>query len=134
MFDLFKKDKRIVLYARDVSGVLTVIKKSSVTPITSQVGFRDLKFHFDIGKPLFRMKNVFYYVVDVRDGQITVSNNKDVVSPELIDSIMAKGIIKQLVSNIEDKPTSTMIIMFLLCIGIGISVGYIVGNFIPFGA
>jgi hypothetical protein len=128
---LDKLDKRKVYFVRIIAGVPTRITQKTIKASTVNVGYRKLLFPIDIGKPSFRIKNTFYYVVDIHSGQLYFGDAKHSISPELLDSILVRNIAKNLVSGLESAPLFSSIIMILLGIGLGLALGFILGNYFP---
>jgi len=130
-FKLDKLDKRKVYFVRTIAGVPTRICQKSIKAHAQNIGYRKLSFNIDIGKPSFRIKNTFYYVVDIHTGQLYFGDAKHGISPELLDSILVRNIAKNLVSGLESAPLFSSLIMMLLGTGLGIALGFILGNYFP---
>jgi hypothetical protein len=131
--DIFtsKYDRRIIFYGRKIANVFTVFRVNKFKGNIKQAGYKKSLFPFDMSKPAFRRKNKWYYFVDVENGQISLGDTRTVMSPKLFDLIVKKELGKQLVSVLESVPLLGNLIMMLLGIGLGVAVGYIIGNFAP---
>ncbi len=127
------KDKHKVLYVQKVSGILTVVKTRYINPVRVLISFKDRSFPFYANIPSFRIKNTFYYLVDTMTGQLSLKDADSKLTPEIMDKVMKKNVIQQLVSGLEAVPLSSIIIYILLSAVMGLSLGYILGNFVPIG-
>jgi hypothetical protein len=132
-------DRKIIYYVKENSGFYSVVKttKSSMlnsNKIINYAGMKGKTFPFDMGKPAFRKKNRWFYFVDVDRGQLQIlKKDKESLSSQLLDQIVKKELGKQLVSALESPPISGYILVVLLGAGLGIAIGYILGNFVPMG-
>jgi hypothetical protein len=125
-------DKRSIWYVRHIVGVPTVVKKKkNIKTSISQVKFRDKVFTFDISKPAFRWKNYWYYLVDIDSGQMWFGSPPPAIAPELLDAVLVRKLGQQLVSALETASIFQNLVMILVFIGLGIAIGYIMGNFVP---
>jgi len=123
-----KKDKKKLLLIRNISGVMTVIKKAKITGKTDKVKYNNHTFLFDISKPLYRSRNTWVYGLDVDNGQITLTGTESKVSSELIDMILNRHVIKDLVSGLEPVKLKDMLIFILLSLITGITTGILIGQ------
>ena len=122
------KDKNKLLYARNKGGILTVVSSKKISMNVTLVGTKGHQFAFDSSKPLFRIRNTFFYIVDLKNGQLTFDKPTKPFSPKLWDAIMNQHIIKDLVSGLQNVQFKQMIFYLIIGIAIGTPVGYILGN------
>lgn len=127
------KDKHKVLYVQKVSGISTVVKTRRINPIRVSISFKDRSFPFYSNTPAFRRKNTFFYIVDTLTGQLNLTDADNKLTPEIMDKVIKKNVVQQLVSGLEATPWSTLIVYIILALGMGVSLGYILGNFVPIG-
>lgn len=127
------KDKRRVLFVKHLSGIPTVLTKKLKKGFVRQVNIAENNFDFDSTKPAFRSKNTFYYLVDIDKGQLDFVIPPDPASPELRYKILKKGLVSQLVSGLDTKGLTEMILYILLAGAAFGFMGYIIGNVLPIG-
>jgi hypothetical protein len=127
------KDKFVVKYMQKVSGILTVIQTRRINPTRVSIAYKDRSFPFYANIPSYRSKNTFVYLIDVFEGQLKLKDADATPNPEVMHKVLKKNVIQQLVSGLESTPFSQLLIYILLSVGLGISLGYIFGNFIPIG-
>jgi len=122
------RDKRRLLYIRTISGVPTVIRRKKIKGNLIKFTYNKRTFPFDMSRPAFRIKNTFFYICDVNKGQLHFDIDvKSVVAPELLDAILNRHIVKDLVSGLENPAILGYLIYVILGAGLGLSVGYILG-------
>jgi hypothetical protein len=126
------KDKNKLLYVREKGGILTVVNSKKIGMNLSLVGLKGHQFAFDTSKPAFRIKNTFFYIVDLKSGQLEFIKNKKPFSPKLWDAVMNQHIVKDLVSGLQNAQFKQMIFYLIIGICIALPLGYIIGNFVPF--
>lgn len=131
-----KADKRKVLFVKNVGNIPTVISKRPIKVTTEQITFKigtkKLSFDFDINKPSYRYKNIYYYVIDISTGQLSFKKPSKQPAPELLHAIFRRQIIKQLVSGLEKgTPAMTGLMIILMCAGLFFLFGYLMGQFFP---
>jgi len=126
-------DKRRILWCRMFGGLPYVLKSVRVVAHTDKVKFRDMAFPFDITKPSYKRKRTFFYLVDIKKGQIYYKHSDAIMDSELIDLILNQSICKQLVSSLESLRLKDILLYVILTLGTGLPLGYIIGNFLPFG-
>src|SRR4030042_4497801 len=132
-FELDKTDKHKVKFVRMISGFPDVIKTKKIKKFVTEVTLRDNTFAIDFNKPSYREKNTFYYLFDVSKGQMFF-NLSDFGGPKgLTYLILRRSLIRQLVSGMEKRKLGEVLIFILLAIGVGVSLGYILGNVLPMG-
>ena len=130
------KDKYKVILVRMVSGVLHEIKRQNIKIHTKEIPYRSARFTFDIAKPIYRRKNTYYYMVDIKKGQVIVKNYKlgvGNVPPEMIESILYESIVQQTVSGLEKMKLGPILVYVILAAGMALACGYILGINFPTG-
>lgn len=127
------QDKRVVIWVRTINGLPTEVMRKRIKSTKDKVEFRKLSWPFDVGKPSFRSGRTFYYLADVKKGQLQFSETKLEISPELIDTILNRSTIKQLVSGLKAQNLAGTLLYLLMGLGMGIPIGYILGNILPMG-
>ncbi|OGU58432.1 MAG: hypothetical protein A2V66_16345 [Ignavibacteria bacterium RBG_13_36_8] len=128
------RDKRRIWFVKEISGVYSVISKRKIKSgsIVKTISLRKNTFSFDIGLPVVRFRNIFFYFVDVDKGQITLKNPETIVTAELMDVTFKRNIAKQIVTGLESSFQFSNLVLILMGITLGALAGYIIGNFIPF--
>jgi hypothetical protein len=122
------QDKNKLFYVREKSGILTVVKTKKISMNITLAGTKGHQFAFDSSKPAFRIKNTFYYIVDLKNGQLTFDKPVKPFSPKLWDAIMNQHIVKDLVSGLQNTQFKQMIFYLIIGAVIGLPLGYILGN------
>jgi hypothetical protein len=122
------KDKRKIFYVRNMNGILSVLMRKNLKINAVTAGLKGRTFPFDIGRPAFRNKNTFYYIVDVEKGQINFNTDiKPPVAPELWDAVMNRHIIKDLVSSLESPEIWASLLYIILALVAGLGLGAVLG-------
>jgi hypothetical protein len=129
------KDQYWVIFARDVAGVPVTVKRKRFNPNDAAEGisFRGATHIIDLGRPAYRLNRRYYYIVDMEKGQRVLFQSENPVSPKLMDSIMRREIIKQLVAGLGMTDMKLAIILMLVGLGAGVMAGIVIGQFIDFG-
>lgn len=129
---IFRGDKRKVFFMKDIANVRTIIGRKKVKVTNKYVPFNKNLFPIDTSKPTYRNKNRFMYMIDIDAGQLQFESDKCVPNDDLFDMIFHNQIVKQLVSALEKtKISGEAIIIALALLGLGLAIGYILGNGIP---
>ena len=131
-------DRRKVLFVRNIRGTMSVVGKqldvkTTTTKVTIRKGKETHTFKLDISRPSVRNKRNWIYFVDIVNGQIDFGETVSPVSSDAIDMFTFKPTIKQLVAGIEKPDFMNYIVYILLALGMGIPLGYIIGNLVPIG-
>ena len=136
-FKLDTTDRYRVIIVRKVSGVLHEIKRRKIKIHTKEIPYRSARFPFDIAKPIYRRKNTFYYMVDIKLGQLIVSTKGIIggnkVPPEMIEAILYESVVAQTVSGLEHLKWKPVIIYVILSSCIAVLCGYLLGVNFPMG-
>jgi len=127
------KDRRIVKFVKDVSGGCTVIASKKISPTADRVTFKNLTFAFDVAKPSYRVGRTFIYLVDVKNGQLQFHPGMMPVSARLMQRIMVEEVVSQLVAGLKKFDVWNTLLYLIMGLGMGIPLGYILGNFVPIG-
>jgi len=130
-FLIGRKDKRIIIFVSEISGIRSAVGKKKVKPHEDSVKYRGRTFPFDINNPIIRRKNKFIYYVDIRTGQCQISKQDVPINPKLFDLLISHEIIAQIVGAMKKRMKFEEIVILILGIGLGIAVGYIIGNYVP---
>lgn len=126
------REKKKICFGTVVSNTFTVIRTVKIKPNTTSVRLGDSSFHFDMSCPTLKNKNTLYYYIDTKKGQVSFKNQSiPLVSPELLDLIIVRKIGTQLLKVVEKTPMMGSLLIVLMGIGLGISLGFILGNFFP---
>lgn len=127
------RDRRRVLFVKRIAGIQTVIGKKNIKSSTERVTFNKRQYPIDTKYPSYRTKKFYMYVLNVETGQLYFQANvENKIDSRLMDMIFNQEIVKQIVSSLTTKPMLDNIIMVLMGIGMGMAIGYIIGNFVPF--
>ena len=131
VFPLSRKDKRVIIFVSEISGIRSAVGKRKVKPHEDSVEYKSRTFPFDINTPIIRRKNKFIYYVDIRTGQCQISKQDIPINPKLFDLLISHEIIAQIVGAMKKRMKFEELVMMILGIGLGIAVGYIIGNYAP---
>lgn len=126
-----RPDKRKVLIVRLTGNTPTVIAKKVIKESTQFISYKKKTYHIDINKLSFRQKNLFCYLLDPTKGQLHFEQMHKLVAPEMLEAILNRNVVKQLVAGLEAAPLIQNIVIMLLCLGMGIGAGFIIGNYFP---
>lgn len=128
-------DKYLAVWCKDVSGTSVVLRKKRFRPdqVKDGMSYRGRTHSINVDAPIFRTANTYYYLIDLDKGQKAVGAIATVVSPKLMDAIMRKEIVKQLVSGLQGAGDWKLaLIIGIIMLGCGILGGIIMGQFIDF--
>lgn len=126
-------NKLVVLICREFNTQLSIIAKKRINVNKAQFRYKKNTYIIDIGKPLYKRKNIQYYLYDIDHGQVVTFKMDTAVDPAFLDLIFNKEAIRQLVAvfgknGLFDASIIGLIIMLLF----GVVIGILVGQFIPF--
>ena len=137
-FKLDTTDRYKVIIVRTVSGVLHEIKRRNIKIHTKEIAYRSARFPFDIAQPIYRRKNTFYYMIDIKKGQLIISQEGIIggnkVPPEMIEMILYESVVAQTVSGLEHPKLGPTIIYVILASLVALAGGYLLGINFPTGA
>jgi len=134
---IFVKDKRRAFILRNESGHWQRIQVLKLTPtqqkVRVKIGKASITHTLNMEMPAFRYRNRWVYFIDVVKGQIPLGkvDDKNVISPELLDAMLARKLPEQLVAGVEKFPFTSQIIFILIGIAMGILGGWIIGSKFP---
>lgn len=127
------KDKYKVRFLKRINDTPTFIGQRIIKPNSETVEYRKKSYPIDTSKCAYRFKNQYIFLVDVDEGQLPLGKSQMNVSTSLIDLVVRQSIGKQLVSGLEKGSTLGITIMqMIIYICLGLAVGYIIGQFLPF--
>lgn len=103
-----------------------------IKPTQSSFSFKNKTFIIQIEFPTYIKGNKVFYFYNYLDETLLLFNdktNRNIMNAEIIDKILAKSIISQLTSNLNQK-WKIEIPYILLSLGFGGMIGYIIGSYI----
>jgi hypothetical protein len=129
---LFGKDRRIIRFVRLIGDIPYVIKKVNITkkPALTKVKYGDKTFLFNINKPVYRSRNTYYYYIDIDGEQLYFGKTTQKISSRMLDSILSKEIIKQLVAGLENPQFMVLFVYVIIGLAIGLPFGFILAGFV----
>ncbi len=132
MFPQLFKDKRTVRFVRLMNGIPTVISSKTISPSADKITFKGITWNFDVSAPAYRTGRTFIYLVDIRSGQMSFKEPMNPVSAALIDRILNRAVIAQLVSGLKKQDFLSLLVYVLVGVCMALPLGYILGNLLPF--
>jgi hypothetical protein len=124
-------EKRKVMFVVRMGKIPYVISVKNIDVTSQDVRYnRKLLHPIDITHPTFKRKNTFFYMVDIKSGQLSFSDSKAIFSPELFDTLVTNHLGKQLVAGLEASPFFQNIAVVLLGILCGTGIGYVIRDLI----
>ena len=128
------KKKYIIKFLIKEKEIYTVIKSKRIQPTTKEVKFRDKTYIIDITNPTYSKVLKLFFFIDIEmteNCQLSfVKNEKESkITPEIIDLIIGKSIIKQLTSNLTDSAFRTNLMYVIFGLALGGAIGWIAGGF-----
>lgn len=128
-------DSYWAIFCREVGGVSVTVRRKKFNPNNALKGisFRGATHIIDLDRPAYRFNRKFYYIIDMDRGQKVMTQSEIPVSPKLMDTIMRREIVKQLVAGLGTTDLKMSIIFLILGLGMGVAVGIIVGQMIDLG-
>lgn len=103
-----------------------------IKPTQTSFSFKNKTFIIQIEFPTYIKGNKVFYFYNYLDETLLLFNdktNRNIMNAEIIDKILAKSIISQLTSNLNQK-WKIEIPYILLSLGFGGMIGYIIGSYI----
>ena len=128
------KKKYIIKFLIKEKEIYTVIKSKRIQPTTKEVKFRDKTYIIDITNPTYSKVLKLFFFIDIElseNCQLSFVKNKknSKITPEIIDLIVGKSIIKQLTSNLTDSAFRTNLMYVIFGLALGGAIGWIAGGF-----
>jgi len=110
----------------------SVIGYKKIKPTDISFAFKGKSFPIQMEYPTYLKGNKVFYFFNFLDESLLLFNdnsNRDIMNADIIDKILAKSIITQLTSNLNQKWKIDLPYM-LLSAGFGGMVGFIIANYI----
>ena len=128
------KKKYIIKFLIKEHGIYTVLKAKRFNPLNKEINFRDKTYIIDINIPTYRKTLKQFYFIDINkteNCQLIFYKNKNdsIITPEIMDLIVSKSIIKQLTSNLTDTAFKMNLMYIIFGAIIGGLIGWIAGGF-----
>jgi len=128
------KKKYIVRFLIKEKDIYTVIKSKKIKPTDKEISFRDKTYIIDITNPTYSKILKLFFFIDINksdDCQLSFVKKKNAskITPDDIDMIIGKHIIKQLTSNLTDTAFKTNLMYVLFGLILGGCIGWIAGGF-----
>ena len=128
------KKKYIIKFLIKEHGIYTVLKTKRFNPLNKEINFRDKTYIIDINIPTYRKTLKQFYFIDINkteNCQLIFYKNKNdsIITPEIMDLIVSKSIIKQLTSNLTDTAFKMNLMYIIFGAIIGGLIGWIAGGF-----
>jgi len=129
------KKKYIVRFLIKEKEIYTVIKSKRIQPTTKEISFRDKSYIIDTTNPTYSKVLKLFFFIDIDksdDCQLSFIKKKgnSKITPDDIDMIVGKHIIKQLTSNLTDTAFKTNLMYVLFGLALGGAIGWIAGGFV----
>lgn len=128
----FGKDKYVIILAKKINGRYSKIAQKKADPTQATVRYKGNSYPINYEQVLYRdgLKN--YILIDVDNyQQVKDTEAFSQISASLIDSILARNIVSQLVTRLSPSTLSGSILLIVMSISIGILAGYFIGNVYP---
>lgn len=130
-------DKYYAIFAREVGGVPVMVRRRRFNPNKAAEGisFRGSTHLIDLDRPVYRANKKFVYLIDMEKGQKVLTQSEIPVSPKLMDIIMKRNIVKQLVAGLGSATGDWKMMMLYIIIGLvmGIMTGIVLGMVFDIG-
>ena len=128
------KKKYIIKFLIKEHGIYTVVKAKRFNPLDTKIDFRNKSYIIDINIPTYRKTLKQFYFIDIKkteNCQLIFYKNKNtsIITPEIMDLIVSKSIIKQLTSNLTDTAFKMNLMYVIFGAIIGGLIGWIAGGF-----
>ena len=128
------KKKYIIKFLIKEHGIYTVLKTKRFNPLNKEINFRDKTYIIDINIPTYRKTLKQFYFIDINkteNCQLIFHKNKNdsIITPEIMDLIVSKSIIKQLTSNLTDTAFKMNLMYIIFDAIIGGLIDWIAGGF-----
>lgn len=139
--DFLKKDKYIVIFVKKVNGRYSKIGKKKADPTQPVVKFKGSTYPISYEHVMYRDGQKNYIMVDVdwsgngdEANQEPSQNMLSQVSPQLLDAILSRGIVSQLVSRMSPASSNSFassIAILAMALIAGVFIGYFLGSLFP---
>ena len=128
-----KKKKYIAIFMLKESSSYTIQKRKKFNPIDKQeISFRNKTYLYNKAIPTFSygLKQYFLFDINIATGHlIFIENKKCKITPDDIDDICLKHIVRDLTSNLTDTAFKMNLMMIFIGLIIGGLIGWIAGGF-----
>lgn len=127
-----QKKKYFAIITVRENELQSVIGFKRIKPTNSTFSFKGKTFPIQIEYPTYIKRNKVFYFYNYLDESILLFNdnsNKEIINADIIDKIIAKSIISQLTSNLNQK-WKIDIPYILLAGGFGGLLGFLIANYI----
>ena len=129
----FFKDVRKVKFIKPMNGIPYVVGVRKISPIADKITFRKVSFEFDVGSPSYKQGRTFIYLVDIKDGQLSMKKRELPVSPQLIHATLRSAVISQLTSSLKKQDVWSFVMYIIIGVCMALPLGYIFGILFPIG-
>lgn len=101
---------------------------------TLSVRFRGKTYMIDPNRPAYANRKRFIYIVDINRGQLDLNNVQNPISADMVDAILTRSVVRQLVGQLETSSLSLQMIgLILLGLLAGIPLGIVLSPFVMGG-
>ena len=126
--------KYIIKFLIKEYGIYTILKSKRFNPLDKEISFRDKTYIIDVNNPTFKKTLKQFYFIDIdktENCQLIFHKDKktSIITPEIMDLIVSKSIIKQLTSNLTDTAFKMNLMYIIFGAIIGGLIGWIAGGF-----
>lgn len=125
------KDKYVIAFCKGTAQLPIIIGKKKVKATSDLVRYKKHTYPIDLHTPTYKRKSSFVYLFDIDEGQQKLKSNEQEFSKVLTDATFTDQIGKQLVAGLGKPSMSGDLIVGILCIIMGVAIGYILGNLLP---
>jgi len=129
MINPFNRSKRyFVKFVRETSGGYEQIKQKEIKLGDKTVQYNKTSaYPLDLTKMTINIKNKAYLLIEIDKGQLNIGETTIESNTGIIDLILNTKIIRDLAQRLQPA-NNTNIFVAVICILLGVSVGYICGN------
>ena len=128
-----KKKKYIAVFMLKEQESYTIQKRKKFNPLDKQkIRFRNKTYLYNIAIPTYSkgLKQYFLFDINSTTGHLLFIKNKEsLITPEIIDDICSKHIIRDLTSNLTNQAFKMNLMMIFLGLVIGGLIGWIAGGY-----
>lgn len=127
-----KKRKYIAVFVVKIHEVHSILAKRKISSSSRTVRFRKKTYIIDTTHPTYSKGLKLYYFMDIKDGQILLNEvtNESIINPEIVDMILARGIVAQLTANLGDTGFKMNLLTLLIGIALGGAFGFIIAGYL----
>lgn len=127
------RNVRIVVFTERIAGITTVIARKRLSrKHPESIRYRKRTFSIVPSNVAYATNKRTYYIVDMKEGQLTIGEKSLPVSAEFIDTILSREMGRQLVSGLSTGNVNLMaIILMIVGLGAGVPIGMMLGQYLP---